>query len=42
MNKKTTDGKRGGNLVGKPHYNKKGKAVGGIKAVVTDNNNQSV
>ena len=33
---KTTNGKRGGNLVGKPHNDKSGKPVGGIKAVVTD------
>jgi hypothetical protein len=39
---KTTDGKRGGNLVGKPHNDKKGKPVGGIKAVVTDTNGQPV
>ena len=32
----TNDGKRGGNLVGKPHNDKSGKPVGGIKAVVTD------
>ncbi len=32
----TTNGKRGGNLVGKPHKNKSGKSVGGVKAVVTD------
>jgi hypothetical protein len=33
---KTTNGKRGGNLVGKPHNDKSGKPVGGIKAQVTD------
>ena len=33
---KTTNGKRGGNLVGKPHNDKNGNPVGGIKAVVTD------
>jgi hypothetical protein len=33
---KTTNGKRGGNLVGKPHNDKNGKPVGGIKAQVTD------
>ncbi len=33
---KTTNGKRGGNLVGKPHNDKSGNPVGGIKAVVTD------
>ena len=32
----TRNGKKGGNLVGKPHKNKEGKDVGGIKAVVTD------
>ena len=42
MSLKTTNGKRGGNFEGKPHYNKKGKAVGGIKAIVTDNNNEPV
>lgn len=34
--KVTTNGKRGGNLVGKPHNDKSGKSVGGVKAVVTD------
>lgn len=38
----TTDGKKGGNLEGKPHKNKQGKDVGGIKAVVTDANNRPV
>jgi len=33
---KTTNGKRGGNLVGKPHNDKSGTPVGGIKAQVTD------
>jgi hypothetical protein len=33
---KTTNGKRGGNLVGKPHNDKSGNPVGGIKAEVTD------
>lgn len=33
---KTTNGKRGGNLVGKPHNDKSGNPVGGIKAQVTD------
>ena len=42
MSNKTSNGKRGGNLEGKPHYNKKGDSVGGIKAVVSDNNNQPV
>lgn len=32
----TNDGKKGGWLVGKRHYDKKGKSLGGIKAVVTD------
>jgi hypothetical protein len=32
----TNNGKRGGNLVGKPHNDKSGKPVGGIKAIVTD------
>ncbi len=32
----TTNGKRGGNLVGKPHKDKSGKSVGGVKAIVTD------
>lgn len=34
--KVTTNGKQGGNLVGKPHNDKSGKSVGGVKAVVTD------
>ena len=38
--KVTNDGKKGGNLVGKPHNNKKGESVGGIKAVVTDTGQQ--
>jgi hypothetical protein len=38
----STNGKKGGNLVGKPHRNKSGEDVGGIKAVVTDANNQPV
>ena len=38
----TNNGKKGGNLVGKPHKNESGKDVGGIKAVVTDANNQPV
>jgi hypothetical protein len=33
---KTNDGKKGGWLVGKRHYDKSGKCLGGIKAVVTD------
>ena len=32
----TNDGKKGGWLVGKRHYDKQGKPLGGIKAVVTD------
>jgi hypothetical protein len=36
ISKVTTNGKKGGNLVGKPHNNKLGKSVGGVKAVVTD------
>tara|TARA_R110000803_G_scaffold21216_2_gene53655 strand:- start:2751 stop:5420 length:2670 start_codon:yes stop_codon:yes gene_type:complete len=40
--KKTNDGKRGGNLKGKPHDDIQGRPAGGIKAVVTDNNNQPV
>lgn len=32
----TNDGKKGGWLVGKRHYDKSGKPLGGIKAVVTD------
>jgi len=42
MSSTTSNGKRGGNLVGKPHNDKKGNSVGGIKAVVTDNNGQPV
>lgn len=45
MNKKniaTTNGKRGGNLVGKPHKDKQGNDVGGIRAVVTDANGRPV
>lgn len=38
----TNNGKRGGNLEGKPHKNKQGQDVGGIKAVVTDANNRPV
>ena len=37
---KTNNGKRGGLLKGKPHYDKNGKALGGIKAVVTDSGQQ--
>lgn len=32
----TSNGKRGGNLKGKPHYDENGNPAGGIKAVVTD------
>jgi hypothetical protein len=32
----TNDGKKGGWLVGKRHYDKSGKPLGGVKAVVTD------
>lgn len=32
----TNNGKKGGLLKGKPHYDKNGKSLGGIKAVVTD------
>ena len=39
---KTNNGKRGGNLLGKPHDDIQGRPVGGIKALVTDNNNQPV
>ncbi len=38
----SNNGKRGGNLEGKPHKNKQGQDVGGIKAVVTDANNRPV
>jgi hypothetical protein len=34
----TNNGKRGGLLKGKPHYDKNGKPLGGIKAIVTDIN----
>ena len=36
----TNNGKKGGLLKGKPHYDKKGKPMGGIKAVVTDSGQQ--
>jgi predicted ABC-type ATPase len=32
----TNDGKKGGLLKGKPHYDSNGKPIGGIKAIVTD------
>jgi acyl-coenzyme A synthetase/AMP-(fatty) acid ligase len=38
----TNNGKKGGWLVGKPHYDKNGKPLGGIKAVVTDAGNKPV
>lgn len=34
--KKTSNGKKGGTLKGKRHYDKDGKPLGGIKAIVTD------
>lgn len=34
--KQTNNGKKGGWLVGKRHYSKDGKTLGGIKAIVTD------
>lgn len=34
--KETNNGKKGGTLKGKKHYDKNGKPLGGIKAVVTD------
>ena len=36
----TNNGKKGGLLKGKPHYDKNGKPLGGIKAVVTDSGEQ--
>jgi acyl-coenzyme A synthetase/AMP-(fatty) acid ligase len=36
MAEKTNNGKKGGWLVGKRHYSKDGKPLGGIKAIVTD------
>lgn len=36
----TNNGKKGGLLKGKPHYDKNGKSLGGIKAVVTDSGQQ--
>jgi predicted ABC-type ATPase len=38
----TNDGKKGGWLVGKRHYDKTGKPLGGIKAIVTDAGNRPV
>jgi Protein of unknown function (DUF1566) len=40
--KQTNDGKKGGLLKGKPHYDKDGNPLGGIKAVVTDSGNRPV
>ena len=34
----TSNGKKGGLLKGKPHYDENGKPLGGIKAIVTDTN----
>jgi hypothetical protein len=45
MNKKsisTNNGLKGGFLKGKPHYDKNGNSLGGIKAVVTDQGGQPV
>ena len=42
MKKATNDGKQGGTLEGKPHYDKQGNDAGGIKAVVTDAGNKPV
>jgi hypothetical protein len=39
---KTSNGKKGGLLKGKPHYDKQGNSLGGIKAVVTDSGNRPV
>jgi len=38
----TNNGKKGGWLKGKPHYDKNGNSVGGIKAIVTDAGNKPV
>jgi len=38
----TNDGKKGGWLVGKRHYDEQGNPLGGIKAVVTDAGNKPV
>lgn len=38
MANQTNNGKKGGLLKGKPHYDKNGKSLGGIKAIVTDTN----
>ena len=34
----TSNGKKGGLLKGKPHYDENGKSLGGVKAIVTDTN----
>ena len=39
---KTNNGKKGGLLKGKRHYDKDGNSIGGIKAIVTDSNNSPV
>jgi hypothetical protein len=39
---KTNNGKRGGWLVGKRHYDKQGNSLGGIKAIVTDAGGKTV
>ena len=36
--RKTHNGKDGGTLVGKAHYDKDGNALGGIKTIITDDN----
>lgn len=36
--KNTNNGKDGGTLVGKAHYDKDGKSLGGIKTIITDDN----
>ena len=38
----TNNGKQGGLLKGKPHYDKNGNSLGGIKAVITDSANSPV
>jgi hypothetical protein len=40
MGNETHDGKKGGLLKGKRHYDKDGKPLGGIKAIVTDTGQQ--
>ena len=39
---KTNDGRKGGWLKGKPHYDENGKPMGGIKAIVTDQEGRPV